>query len=860
MKRKGLILLFFTIQVQLSFSQNFSIDTRADSLLDVVTTTTQSNKDKIDAYILLADIYRETDVNKAIDFSQKAYNLSLQNNSNELIANSLIELGWCYTSNRQFDETKKLIEEINKIVEGSENHSLLGDFYKLKDYLYSLIGDHDKGIDYSFMALKEYTISNDTNGLSEVYFYIGLNYYYTSNYKSALESYLISLNLLEHTKNNELKKDITRRIGDIYSILEENDTALDYYFLALNLNAKFNDEAGIVLSMNNIGSIYIKQKKFDAALNYLNRALNINNNFSNIANEALLRFNIGKLYMNQQKYDSALVYLTQSLKLYQKEDKEENIAETNLLIGKCCLIIDKPIEAINYFNVTNEWAKKQSNLQMQKSAMENLADAYFSIANYRESGKSLFLANKLSDSILKKERKDVLRNSELQIKLKEKNIRYQLEIDQYIVDKKNNEAHWQTQKITFIIIIILFIAVLVIILWSFILSYRINKQLIKKNNEIEEQKTLIEISNNEIKEHYLFTETLLNTIPNPVFYTDKNLRIIGCNNAFEVIAGQKADQLIGLHASNISKHTQLQCDFEYFYGQSPENNYKHEGTMIFADGHQHDVIYYNSKISGGDNESIGRLSIIVDVTDIKRIEHTLKESKEQLRQALNAKDKFFNIVAHDLRNPFNGILGLSGLISGNFDNYTSDEIRQYISMINTSSNQVYNLLDNLLEWARAQSGSIEKMATIFLVSDPVNECLMLLGHSFNAKNINVSLNIEEEYSVIADKNMILSVIRNIVGNAIKYTPNGGNISIKIHGDTNKVYVSVADSGIGIPDQNIAKLFRIDQPVTTPGLQNEKGTGLGLIISQEFIRQNGGELTVESTVNEGSVFTFSLNRA
>jgi len=236
-------------------------------------------------------------------------------------------------------------------------------------------------------------------------------------------------------------------------------------------------------------------------------------------------------------------------------------------------------------------------------------------------------------------------------------------------------------------------------------------------------------------------------------------------------------------------------------------------------------------------------------------------------QMLNAtKDKFFSIIAHDLKNPFNSMLGFTEMLMDNIEKYDTAKIKHFVEMIFISARKGYNLLTNLLDWARTQSGKItctpEKLDFGLLT----NNALEVLTHSANAKNINLVVEIESGLFIYADKNMILSTIRNLVSNAIKFTPKNGTVKIsasKINRkiDTKEsvdmVEVKIADTGVGINPDELHKLFRIDAHLSTRGTENEEGTGLGLILCKEFIDKNKGEIGVQSTVGEGSTFIFTI---
>jgi signal transduction histidine kinase len=191
-----------------------------------------------------------------------------------------------------------------------------------------------------------------------------------------------------------------------------------------------------------------------------------------------------------------------------------------------------------------------------------------------------------------------------------------------------------------------------------------------------------------------------------------------------------------------------------------------------------------------------------------------------------------------------------------FDKHTKEDLRQFVVLINQSTTNVYSLLENLLEWARAQSGSIEIHPATFPIVDVIQETLNLFSQSLERKNMSINFD-KTEYLVYADKNMTKTIFRNLLSNAIKYSFNDSVIDIKLDKADEWLYVRVKDHGVGIKDESIDNIFKIDKPTTTPGVNNERGTGLGLIICQEFVKLNGGTMLVQSEAGKGSQFTFSL---
>ncbi|MCB1192119.1 MAG: hybrid sensor histidine kinase/response regulator [Leptospiraceae bacterium] len=238
--------------------------------------------------------------------------------------------------------------------------------------------------------------------------------------------------------------------------------------------------------------------------------------------------------------------------------------------------------------------------------------------------------------------------------------------------------------------------------------------------------------------------------------------------------------------------------------------------------------------------------------------HLKLRQKELQLQELNAtKDKFFSIIAHDLKNPFSGIIGISDIILKNLKTMSLEKLEEMMQILHDSSYHGYRLLENLLEWSRTQTNSIGYKPENFYIKDILNQTYYLVKSNADQKNIRLSLEMHTTEQVYADPNMILTVVRNLVANAIKFTPKNGEIKVIANKQGNEIVVSIIDNGIGIEQENISKLFDIGSKLSNPGTENEKGTGLGLILCKEFVHINNGEINVKSELGKGSTFSFTL---
>jgi len=248
---------------------------------------------------------------------------------------------------------------------------------------------------------------------------------------------------------------------------------------------------------------------------------------------------------------------------------------------------------------------------------------------------------------------------------------------------------------------------------------------------------------------------------------------------------------------------------------------------------------------------------VASAIEKKRTEEKLKKFTEELVQLNAEKDKFFSIIAHDLRSPFNTIISFSELLQEQIGELNRDAIEKFAGQIKQSSVRAMDLLMNLMEWSRAQTGRMNYTPEVFNLSEMICSAFPLLNDMAKQKSICITLDVDSVDHVFADKEMIATVLRNLISNAIKFTSRGGNITISSSVKDGQISVSVRDDGVGIPAGMISKLFRIDAGYSTPGTQNEKGTGLGLILCKEFIEKNEGRIWVEREENKGSVFYFTL---
>jgi len=258
---------------------------------------------------------------------------------------------------------------------------------------------------------------------------------------------------------------------------------------------------------------------------------------------------------------------------------------------------------------------------------------------------------------------------------------------------------------------------------------------------------------------------------------------------------------------------------------------------------------------------ITREIIEQNASELVQLNAKLSASEEMLRELNASKDKFFSIIAHDLKGPFQNLIGYSKLLVEDFENLSTEDIRELSINLHNSANNLYRLLENLLQWSRLQRGVIEYNPIEFELSLLAVQNFELIQNRATEKGIELINKVSDDILIFADVNMINTVLRNLLSNALKFTHSGGKIELKAKKlSPDKVQIEVIDRGIGMSEEFAKNVFKIDSYKSTPGTDNEQGTGLGLILCKDLIEKNKGSISVESKLGEGTKFTIILPSA
>jgi PAS domain S-box-containing protein len=315
------------------------------------------------------------------------------------------------------------------------------------------------------------------------------------------------------------------------------------------------------------------------------------------------------------------------------------------------------------------------------------------------------------------------------------------------------------------------------------------------------------------------------------------------NNALIIDIVHESDRTFITKAlkSEISKLPQKSLEFRIITGKGKEKWIEQKNVPFFD----------------SDNNYMGSFISNRDDSKRKKFEVALKTSEENLKLANADKDKFFSILAHDIRSSFSGLIGLAQFLNNELDDLEKPKVKELVEKINYSVRSIFTFIENILEWSRIQSGRMEIKPKEFSLTDLIIEVIAINRAGLTKKNIKIEFDKSKEFNVFADENMISVVLRNLVSNALKFSYPGSIINMHLTKKDSIVEFGIKDEGTGIRETELDQLFKINSSIAKSGTENEQGTGIGLILSKEFIEKNGGKINAESEFGKGSLFTFTL---
>jgi len=661
----------------------------------------------------------------------------------------------------------------------------------------------EKFLDFSFQALDIARNLKNWEAEIDILYNIGMMYSLLNNNDKAFEYLDQSLKISTEIKNKNFVAKILNKTGLIHKNMGNYEKALDYFIRALNTYKGMKDDKGIAICLNNIGIVYKKKGDYVNALEYYLNALEIREKIGDKNTIAQSWNNIGTIYKALDDLDNALACYLKAYEMGKNICIKKNIATFLNNIGNIYLSHTKLRDlskALEYYKKANGLYREIKNKKGEAISLINIGEVYNEKKDYNKAIE--YLKNALSIS-MESNNKHLISDINAEIG----NVYYSM---------KN--YHFALQYLNKSLIIAEENNFNVILKEVYLMLHEIYSSTGKYKEALEYH-----------KKYTAKKDTLFNK--------EKSTKIVGMLTNY---IAEKKDKEIELLTKD-KKIKDLELD-----DQKNLRNYLIIISiliLILAI-----VLYNRYHIKHKSNKLL------------ETSNNRLLESESALKELNSTKDKFFSIIAHDLKNPLGVFKNMTKVLAENYDKFNQEEIHENITEINKLANNIFELIENLLQWSRSQKGEIVFNPEMVDVSMLCNNCISLLKVNALNKKILLYSEVKSGALAFADMNMLSTVIRNLVSNAIKFTKENGEIKLSSRANGKFIEISVSDTGIGISKENINNLFRIDTHFTTYGTSDEKGTGLGLILCKEFIENHGGEIRINSEVGKGTVFTFTLPKA
>jgi signal transduction histidine kinase len=654
----------------------------------------------------------------------------------------------------------------------------------------------------------------------------------------------LALEIAKNDKSDNSFSEAYKCLGKAYADKFEYSEALEYYLKSKEYCDKSNNKTNQINILTSIGRTYRSLKRFSESINTFKQAIEIAREVEDYKSEGSLLFGIANAYFDITDLNKSLEYAIKSANTLITHNTNSGLANTYNFIGFVHDALKNKDLAEEYYEKAHVLYLKENDIMGLAMTLNNLGTIYSSNKNSSKAieyyTKSLDYAKQLNDNESLSTATNNIGMIYVEMNQIEKGIKYYFESQEYSIklfDKTNYTNTFNNIAAAYLKADNLQTA-----------EYYVNKALpfAKKLTDIsyiqESYQILAKIYSKKGQYSKAFEYQGMQLAYNDSLYTQqKTSSIAEMQTRFETEAKEKEIQLLKkdneISALEVERHKSLQ-------------NYLILFAILFL--LLAIVIFISQRVIKNNNLLLSQKNKELEQTNEK-----LTLSEKNL-MALNAtKDKFFSIIAHDLKNPFNALLGFSELLEKNYDTYTKAEIKEYINVIYESSQSLFKLLDNLLQWSRTQTGSITYTPEAFELLPIVKQEISYLQLNAEKKKIAIKVLVDETIAVFADKNIIATVIRNLVNNAIKFTNTNGRVEIWAREVKNEIEISVTDTGIGIDFNDLDKLFQLSSSLSNKGTANEEGTGLGLLLCKEFIERNGGRIWAKSNKGKGSSFYFTL---
>jgi signal transduction histidine kinase/Tfp pilus assembly protein PilF len=624
---------------------------------------------------------------------------------------------------------------------------------------------------------------------------------------SAFYYYNQALNLAIKVKSEPQEAALFYNIGEYYQDRDEHKNALKYFLDAIAIYNVLGNTLEVASLYNLIGANYVNLYAEDKGIEYYLKSLTAYESISDIDGVAINYIDIGNLYYDQENYEFAIKYFIDALIIFNELKDSSGIATCYINLANAIADKGDINTGLIYYKYALQLEEKSGDQYSKAVIYNNMGDCFIGLKDYTKAKdhffKSLKIAKEIDDESLISIVFMNIADTENKLKNYDKAI--------------NNAAK----------------------------SLKLAREIGDIDYEKENLKILSiaqEGLGNKTKAFDLLKEFM--KIGDSLLTIDKTKKVQLFNTLNELEKSQ-------FTISDLSTKNEL-AQLKYESGK--KFNYFLIGAMVLFS------LFIILLIQQRTSKKNAYNLLEYKNHQINRMNDKIQVQRDGLKQLNKTKDKFFSIIAHDLKNPINSINGFTELMIENNHKYEEEKRLKFLSIIKGSTARVTNLLDNLLTWANSQSENLIFVPQKIQLIQEISDVIALLEIQAVNKEIEIVNNISNDIFVNADKNMLATIFRNLISNAIKFTKPKGQIKIYCAITSNFVEITVKDSGIGISKSDIKDLFSIEVKNSNVGTANEQGSGLGLILCREFIEKHGGKIWVNSSIGEGSEFKFTLPKS
>lgn len=688
----------------------------------------------------------------------------------------------------------------------------------------------DQIIDLCNMAIN--TLSNTNSDSISFYTYLNVGkVLYDNNLISEATDILIAATSYKDViKEQDKIAEAFNYLGWIASSNSEYDSALNYLLEASVFYKTSSKQVELGNTFNSMGAMYWYQRNFSSALNSFESALEIAESINDTELETKALTNKGVVLNQLAQYNEALSCLEKALELNQLHHNSNTKASLLNNLGSVLFELKQYDSAIRHYREALSIYESLNDLDGLSGCYNNIGEVFLKLGDFHSAldnyNISLQHKNNTNDSA-----------------------------DIAIAYVNIGRAHQSGKH------------------YNKAISYfeKALKILINFNDPLLEAETLLHLGQTILAYDDIDqAETYLNKSKNIAIKYNKKSILSQCYNSLSNLHKKRHDYKQALHFKSLHASikdslidekaltSSLRLEAVYNLIQKEETISKLEQDNFHK---SIDLTKAKSTRTIYLMISIGLLVFLIILFALFRLKRAtsrqLKEKNEELRQLNATKDKFFSIIAHDLKSPFSSLMGFAEMLSLHAESKNNKEVIEYSQIIHSSTKRLLGLVENLLQWSRTQLGTTEYNPTHLDVSIHTHNIVTLLRLNAEEKDIVISPKVEKELVAWADLNLFSTVLRNIISNAIKFSRVGSVIYVAASKKGEMVEVTVTDSGVGIRQENLEKLFQVDSTFSTKGTFNEKGTGIGLVLCKEFVEINKGTIWAESELEKGSTFYFTL---